>query len=518
MAEVGSVLIKVGANAAGMTAGLDKAGLAIEGFAQKSERRIGQFVRNTDRELTALSASMNNLVGLSKNFLVGLVAGLGAGTAREALSAVREEVEKIAKITNEAARSGFSTKAFQEWSYVAQKMRIDTDAMTDGLKELNIRADEFAKTAKGSAAESFSRIGFTPEQVKRQLEDPSRFLLEILDRVRQLDTAAQTRVMDEIFGGTAAERAMVLLQQSDGALKSMIADATTAGAVMDEKMLRKAEELDQAFRDVSVAVGTYLSGAIIRAADDLYSFIELFRSWENTRESTVDERLAELGKERLDIENQILQVKEAQDEAAKSDFGDRSAGAYAGELARLKQRMQEIADEEERILKARENIAKIEPVKPSTFTPAPYETPQAAAAREKAAKDAEIQAKAVSDLISELEFEYSLLQMTAPEQARAEALRKAGSAATDDQRQRIIELTDAIFNHNEALKQMRDQEREAAQEQRKLERAFEQVGESIVESFYEPLKDSTDILDRFVSTFALVDQKFINDAFKIVGA
>src|SRR5690606_5005138 len=99
-----------------------------------------------------------------------------------------------------AKRAGVEVEAFQQWGYVARQNRIDIGALTDGFKELNLRADEFVVTGKGSAAEAFQRLGYTANDLKQKLQDPSNLMLEIIGRLEGLDKAAQIRIADELFG------------------------------------------------------------------------------------------------------------------------------------------------------------------------------------------------------------------------------------------------------------------------------------------------------------------------------
>ena len=93
-----------------------------------------------------------------------------------------------------AKRAGVDVKSFQELSHVADQNRISVDALTDGMKELNLRADEFIVTGKGSAAEAFARLGFNASELKKKLADPSALLVEIIARLEKLDKAAQIRI------------------------------------------------------------------------------------------------------------------------------------------------------------------------------------------------------------------------------------------------------------------------------------------------------------------------------------
>jgi CRISPR/Cas system CSM-associated protein Csm2 small subunit len=74
-------------------------------------------------------------------------------------------------------------------------------------------------------------------------------------------------------------------------------------------------------------------------------------------------------------------------------------------------------------------------------------------ARDQSAEAAQRERQAVQDLIAQLEFEHSLIGMTAAEKEKAVALRRAGSAATDEERDRIAGLTEQIYNETTALRE-----------------------------------------------------------------
>ncbi|MCB5411026.1 hypothetical protein H0485_13585 [Pseudogemmobacter sp. CC-YST710] len=61
------------------------------------------------------------------------------------------------------------------WNFENVQVETDkagVDALTDGLKELNLRADEFVVTGGGSAAEAFERLGYSASELKQKLTDP----------------------------------------------------------------------------------------------------------------------------------------------------------------------------------------------------------------------------------------------------------------------------------------------------------------------------------------------------------
>ncbi len=227
---------------------------------------------------TRLGAAFAGARGYLASFVGGGIVGVGlTGMA----SQLGDVARQVATIGDEARRAGVSAEAFQEWKFVAEQNRIGIDQMVDGLKELNLRADEFVLTGKGSAAEAFQRLGYDAKTVAKELEDPSEMLLEIIGRLGQMDKAAQIRISDELFGGTAGERFVELLAQGEEGIRRTIDRAHDLGVVLDESVIRKAAEIDRRFTEISNTVGVLLKSAIVSAADSVVDLIDRFRELED---------------------------------------------------------------------------------------------------------------------------------------------------------------------------------------------------------------------------------------------
>ncbi|WP_370158469.1 hypothetical protein [Salipiger bermudensis] len=220
------------------------------------------MLRSTTRINQALATTTTRIGAFGKAFAVGAVAtGLAAFT-RGATTAVRS----MAEIDQQARRAGLSVTAFQELKFVSEQSRIDVDAMVDGLKELQLRADEFVVTGKGSASEAFTRLGYDARELKRRLEEPEELFLDIIDRMEGLDRAAQIRVADEIFGGTGGERFVELLGQGDEGIRQMMSRAHELGAVIEEDTVAKAAELDRKFGEITQRVSTLAKTVVVDLA------------------------------------------------------------------------------------------------------------------------------------------------------------------------------------------------------------------------------------------------------------
>jgi hypothetical protein len=443
-------------------------------------RADGKMTATTTSGYFAQFASRG--VGFGKAFVAGLAGGIAAGGLAGIIGQIGDVARSVAEIGDEAKRTGVSAQAFQEWKFVAEQNRIGIDQMTDGLKELNLRADEFVQTGSGSAAEAFQRLGYGAQDLKAKLKDPSALLLEIIDRLGKFDKAAQIRISDELFGGSAGERFVELIGQGADGIRATIQEAHNLNAVLDDEVIASAAELDKRFNAVATTVGTALKSAIVSAAESLTDFINAFRGFQFERAAKLDERMAALGKDRLDVERQIIDLKDKQRRG--ESVGDGIFGSSLGEstygeaMADYQRRLEAIAAEEKMIGKIIDERNAAKPPA-STWTPPP--TPPggfggATASRKSATAATDRQAEAVKRLIAELEEELSLVGASDQAKRAAEAARKAGAAATDEERQRVVALTEAIYQQQHAL-----DEAKKADEARKqsLSSLFDMAGDAL---------------------------------------
>lgn len=226
----------------------------------RNVKKFGDDVHNS------FAGHLSRVSGLGRAFVGGLAAGVVTSAFAGITGSVTDTIRSIAQLGDEAKRAGVPLKDFQEWKFVAEQNRIGVDQMVDGLKELNLRADEFAVTGSGPAAEAFQRLGFGAAQLKEKLKNPSDLMLEIIGRMERMDKAAQIRIADEIFGGSAGERFVELLGQGESGLRQTIARAHEVGAVLDSEMVNKAADLDRRFTELTARIGNVGKAVAVNVA------------------------------------------------------------------------------------------------------------------------------------------------------------------------------------------------------------------------------------------------------------
>ncbi|MCI5078247.1 hypothetical protein [Oricola sp.] len=283
---------------------------------------------------------------------IGAAAGArfsGALTAALAPAAIVETIRQvtssIAEMSGEAEMAGVSFEAFQELRYSTEKSKVSVDALTDGLKEMNLRADEFIETGKGPAAEAFARLGIAATDLKEGLSKPDELFETIIGRLEQLDRASQIRISDEIFGGTGGEQFVKLLDEGVESIRRGRQEARDFGLVLSDDIAEKAADIDRQFQLITQQIGTGMKTAIVTVAGELQALIDKFREIDNKSAGVLEKRLQSLGLERLEVENEILELRNRE-----TQMTDRSAKRRETQIRKLEARMAAIAAEEKRIM------------------------------------------------------------------------------------------------------------------------------------------------------------------------
>ncbi len=272
---------------------------------KKMEGRARQSAQNMEKTLGKASASIGEkLEGMFAPLMKGgaVVAGVGG-----AAIALKEIAGSIAEVEREARKAGVSSKVWQQWTYVATATGMSIEGVTDALKELNIRGDEFARTGKGSGQEWFTTLGYSAEEVGRKLKEPNAFLDELIGKIQKLDRAGQTRALDELFGGTGAEELAKVLGLSVAEIQKMRGEAATYTTEQIEAAKKVDAEWSTMWRNFTVYAkqaaveGVNVAGKIIGAIRDLSDPGGDVRDAAIARYNSPEEQLKRLQKQRAGI-------------------------------------------------------------------------------------------------------------------------------------------------------------------------------------------------------------------------
>lgn len=259
--NVEDLLVRLDASVEPLRQGMAKAETAVA----RSQQQMTSKLDRIDRQFQQLNRSAGRFGRAVGTF--GVAAGAAAAGGIAALAT--QSVKTAAEIESMARVAGTSVKGIQRLQEAGLEFRVEGDRITDGLRELNSRADEFAATAGGPAAEAFQRIGVNADEARRLVADTEAGFREVIQRVRELDSqAARTRVLEELFGDESAEQFLNFMDASQGEIRRLGKEAERAGRVLDEATVSAASKLEREFTKVGDAISKAFARGTVAAFGD----------------------------------------------------------------------------------------------------------------------------------------------------------------------------------------------------------------------------------------------------------
>lgn len=331
----------------------------IESRARQSSRRLEQDMGKASANVLAGFQKMGAGIGR----LFGFAGIAGGATAGGIIAAIKSAASSLAEVRAEAQRAGLASEVFQELAFAAEQSHVKIEALTDGMKELQLRADEFIATGKGPAAEAFARIGLSPAELKTRLRDPADLLTEIIRRVQSFDKASQIRIFDEILGGTGDQFVRFLERGAEG-MAELRKQARDTGNVLSQDVLKRAEEIDRKFDEITRTVGIRLKGAIVSVVGSMVDFWKALNP--ERKGSVLEQSLTEIEKTIAGVRTRIAEAEKMHNKAMIGDL-QRVLTDLEAQRAELRRAVN--------VLNFGKGMAADAPAKPAPFVPPPKPVP-----------------------------------------------------------------------------------------------------------------------------------------------
>lgn len=294
-----------------------RASQRMERLAQQNARKIGDAYEGIGGRIgKAFEGIPASLKGLGGAFLGGFAGGVALGGLEQIGQSIANTTKAVANLKNEASRAGISTTVFQEWKFLADQNRISVDSLTDGFKEMHLRAGEFFLDGTGAGADAFKKLGYSAEELKAKLKDPSALMTEILGKLKSFDQAGRSFLLEEILGGAGGEQLGILIGQGEQALNETIQRAHETGAVLDSELIAKAAEIDRKFGELTARVESFGKRAVIAIADAAVELTDLRDRLDGIFSSETEGR-AILGNELYDAMQRNRDAVDAQAESLR---------------------------------------------------------------------------------------------------------------------------------------------------------------------------------------------------------
>lgn len=175
--------------------------------------------------------------------LVTIAASVATAVTGAAYAMVNDFANTATELDQLTKRLNVNAEAFQATAYAAKSFGIEQDQLADGMKELSMRAGEFALTGEGSFKDVAAQLGLSREQVKSYGNDVNGLFDLVRDKLAGVQNQGQRQFLaDALFGGGLADVGGEFFSQTSANIEALQKQAQESGLVISQETIDMARE------------------------------------------------------------------------------------------------------------------------------------------------------------------------------------------------------------------------------------------------------------------------------------
>lgn len=267
MTDLAKLVVRLEANSARLEKNLDQA--------NKKLGRLSQFS----------TAARKSLVNMAK---------LG-GVALTALSAVmvtmgRRTLDLADRMAKLSQQNGLAVEALSRLRYQSELTGSSFEANVKGVKAFQ-RAMYDAEQGLKTQSDAFARLDISVADSSGMLRDTEQVMLDVADRFSRMENGAEKAALAQILFGRAGGAMIPLLNAGRDGLEAMGDEAAQLGIVMDAKLAKAAEQVNDNMTRLRSAVEGVFIRLMSQAAPKIEVLTNKLVAWSkeaNNVESSFD--------------------------------------------------------------------------------------------------------------------------------------------------------------------------------------------------------------------------------------
>ena len=222
----------------------------------RAQRRVETFANKSNKSLLSASGSFTALAGAARTFLPALSAGI-------IVQQVRRVVSELDQIGKKADAIGLTTDALQELRVVAEEAGVSQENLDNSMMQFSKRLGE-ARQGTGTAKVALEALNLSADELANMPLDQA--LQVVADRMTEVESATdRTAYATQLFGRQGVGMLNLLREGADG-MEAMRQNARDLGIVIDEDLIRNAEDAENQLGLMSRVISANLSQALINLA------------------------------------------------------------------------------------------------------------------------------------------------------------------------------------------------------------------------------------------------------------
>ncbi|WP_193778471.1 hypothetical protein, partial [Pseudovibrio sp. WM33] len=415
-------------------------------------------LQKTRRETKLLNMDMGRLGRTMGSIRGGAIAAVTVAVA-SLTAASKKAIAEGSKLAKVADKVGVTTDELQRLRYGFALTGVEANTTDTALQRFSRRIGE-AANGSGVLYKILKANGVELRDVTGKMKTQGQLLGEYADLIKNASSEQERLLLSfKAFDREGAGLVLAMKNGSEG-VRDLMRATDQAGGVIDEKLLRKAEQIDDEFAALWRTFETGAKRATIKSASYLRDFAtfysDLFSADVDKSDGGLRLKLGDIYQRREEMRGKIADLGGS---GATDPFDRASIGRMQEDIADLNKEAERLLD----ILNGRNGYSS----DPTGNTSIEFNNRigQGFAVLEMAKNKPTIipgsggggSSKKTQDpyarVLEQLKFERDLLSMNAQEQKRANALRLAGVEAASKQGQELIKVTDEIYAQTQAQKQ-----------------------------------------------------------------
>lgn len=220
---------------------------------------------------------------------LGIVGG-GAATGLGAL--VQQETRAAEETARMARRFGIARQSLQEFRFAGREVGLEAETVTDGIKELGLRAADAAQGNK-RFTEAFRQLGIQVTDSSGKVRDTEALIRDVSSALSEMDSATRRNFFaTELFGDEGAQLVR-LLARTNEEIDGLRQKARETFNVTSDEDQRRLEAFGTTLRAVTNVVSGFRKQVAIALAPELRPIIEDVIAWTRANRDLIQSRIAE---------------------------------------------------------------------------------------------------------------------------------------------------------------------------------------------------------------------------------
>lgn len=251
---------------------LEQLVVSLEANIKQYEKELARASSVTVRELRKIEDGANKSVGYLEKRMNGLGVSMKAGFAGLATVAVaalasvaQSAIKDAAAIGDLSDKLGISTDKLQELNYGAAQANMSFDDLGGGLLKFSKNIGEAANHS-GELYKILSLNGIAVTNAAGKQRPLNDLLNDFADLVKNAKSEQEGLALVYAAFGKGSDGFLEMLRNGSSGLKDVEEAGRRAGIVIDEDLIRKAQEFDDTWAAVMLSVKAHTEEATLKIA------------------------------------------------------------------------------------------------------------------------------------------------------------------------------------------------------------------------------------------------------------